>query len=234
MRRAATIGILLIIVAQVALIGYSVASGADDTRPKPPIRPTSEPLFPLAFEGIYQFASEQARTWKDDAVLVQSNLQVDWPREPQDDPDPLGQVPRGGWIMFAYVSGDEMLTIRMDRGSGTIVETRVVTLDEDSRVRYLANPVDYSQAKVASLTAMTAVEATYGNAFRTKCMDRRYVSWVTIRTDDTSGERYWRIEYEEQEAGVGSNFSVDISWATGEMENVVNADRPCSEVVVDS
>lgn len=227
-------GVLLIIVVQMALIGYSVASGEDDGRPKPPIRPTTEPLFPLAFEGIYEFADEQARTWKDDAVLVQSNLQVDWPREPQDEPAPLGQIPRGGWIMFAYVSGEEMLTIRMDRGSGTIVETRVVTLDADSRARYLANPIDYGQSKVASLTAMTAVEATYGNTFRTQCMDRRYVSWVTIRTDDATGERFWRIEYEEQDGGIDSSLSVDISWQTGEMQNVVNADRPCSEVVVDS
>ena len=98
MKRAATILVALIIVAQIALIGYARANTEEDTRPIPPIPPSTEPLFPLAFEGIVHFADEQARTWRPDALLVQSNLQVDWPREPEEDPAPIGQIPRGGWI----------------------------------------------------------------------------------------------------------------------------------------
>ena len=230
MKRAATIILSLVVLAQIGLIGYALARSDTDTRPIPPIRPTVEPLFPLAFEGIYRFANEQAQSWKSDAVLVSSNLQVDWPREPQDDPDPLGQLPRGGWIMFGYVSGEELLTIRMDRGSGTIVETRVVTLDANSRERYLAHPIDYSEAKVASLTAMSAVETLYGAAWREKCMDRRYVSWSTVYTDDTTGERYWLIEYEEVDGGINSNMSTRVSWATGEIDDVENALNACKPV----
>ncbi len=232
MNRAGTVFIIALIAAQVILAGYAFASHEEDTRPIPPITPTDEPLFPLAFEGIYPFVREQALSWRDDVVLVQSNLQVDWHRE--DVGDPVGQVPRGGWIMFAFVSGEDMLTMRLDRGSGTIVETRVVPLDRASRERYLANPVDYSQPKVASLTAMTAVEAAYGSAYRSKCYDRRYVSWVTILTDDATGERFWHIEYEEREAELGTNMSADVSWQTGEVLNVSNQELPCSEVVVDA
>jgi hypothetical protein len=234
MKTFATAVIALIVVIQVVLIGYSRASGEADTRPIPPITPETEPLFPLAFEGIYQFATEQARTWRNDAVLVQSNLQVDWPREVQDDPLPLGQLPRGGWIMFAFVSEDDYLTIRMDRGSGTIVETRVVTLDSDSRARYLANPLDYSQAAVASLTAMTTIETNWGNAWRNQCLDRRYISWATVLTDPATGDRFWRIEYEEQDGGIGSNMSFDVSWESGEVVNMTNEMRPCSEIVDES
>lgn len=231
MKRAATVLVTLIVAAQIALIGYALASSEADTRPIPPIRPVEEPLFPLGFEGIVDFATQQAQTWKPDAVLVQSNLQVDWPREPQDDPDPVGQIPRGGWIMFAFVSDGEMLTMRMDRGSGTIVETRVVPLDQASLDRYLANPLNYDDAAVASLTAMTNFEAQFGRDWRMECMDRRYVSWATVYTDPDSGERYWRIEYEEQNGGVGSNLSVDVSWATGQFGDATNAGKPCSEIV---
>lgn len=231
MKRAATVLVALIVVAQIALIGYARANKETDTRPIPPIPPTTEPLFPLAFEGIVDFATEQAQTWKPDAVLVQSNLQVDWPREPQEDPDPIGQIPRGGWIMFAYVSGEEMLTMRMDRGSGTIVETRVVGLDHASLDYYLANPINYDDAAVASLTAMTNFEAQIGYDWRMECMDRRFVSWATVWTDSVTGERFWLIEYEEVEGGPGSNLSVRISWVTGLADEIVNAGRPCSEIV---
>jgi hypothetical protein len=232
MIRVKTAVILTLILAQVALAGYAFATGEEDTRPVPPLVPTEEPLFPLAFEAIYPFVAESARAWRDDAVLVQSNLQVDWHRE--DVGDPVGQVPRGGWIMFAFVSEDDMLTMRLDRGSGTIVETRVVTLDDATLDRYLSNPVNYKEARVASLTAMTAVEAAYGNAWRSQCYDRRFISWVTILTDEATGERFWHIEYEEREAEPGSNLTADVSWQTGEIMNVSNEDRPCSEVVVDA
>ncbi len=232
MNRAGTAVIVALILAQIALAGYAFASGEEDTRPIPPITPAEEPLFPLAFEAIQGFATNEARSWREDAVLVQSNLQVDWHRE--DVGDPIGQVPRGGWIMFAFVSEDDMLTMRLDRGSGTIVETRVVSLDDASLERYLSNPVDYSQARVASLTAMTAVEAAYGNAWRSKCYDRRYISWVTIRTDAETGERFWHIEYEEREGELGTNLTADVSWQSGEIMNVRNQNLPCSEVVVDA
>jgi hypothetical protein len=232
MNRAGTAVIVALILAQVALAGYAFATGEEDTRPIPPITPQDEPLFPLAFEAILPFVDEQAKAWREDAVLVQSNLQVDWHRE--DVGDPVGQVPRGGWIMFAYVSGDDLLTLRLDRGSGTIVETRVVLLDEDSIHRYLRNPVDYGQARVASLTAMTAVEAAYGNQYRSKCYDRRHVSWATILTDEDTGERFWHIEYEEREADLGTNMTADVSWQTGEIVNVTHEDLPCSEIVVDA
>jgi hypothetical protein len=155
-------------------------------------------------------------------------MQYDWPREAL--PEPPAELPRGGWIFFAFLAGDDLLTLRVDRGSGVIVDTRIVPLGDRARAGYVANAVDLDDASARSGTAAQAAETAYGAEFRAACPDQRYQSWLAARIYAERGEIVWHVEYESVNADGEpvTPLTLDVSWETGDLQNVANADEPCA------
>jgi hypothetical protein len=215
-----------VIVTQAILLGFGLTRASPADRLQTPISPPDEIAIPLDLEGIVPFANSVAAGWRSDSELVRANMQLDWPR---DRPDAnQSALPRGGWIMLAYVGGNELLTMRIDRGSGTIVEARLSDLDETTRASYANAVLDLSTATTTSATAMQAAEAAYGHEFRTECPDLRYTSWLSTSRDAVTGARAWHIEYEQRVDGDTSSISMDIDWAWGAVQDVVNDVPPCA------
>ena len=215
-----------IIVLQAALLGYGLTRASPTDHLQTPISPPSDLAMPLEIETVLPFAQSVAKTWRSEAKLVRANLQIDWPHEPT--AARKSDLPAGGWIMLAFVGGDKMLTMRLDRGSGIIVEGRISTLDAKTQSSYGASPLDLASASTTSGTAMQAVEAAYGNSFRTACPDQRFTSWIFSAVDPATGARSWHAEYEQRSDSPQPSMSVDIAWATGDLSNVKNATQPCA------
>jgi hypothetical protein len=70
MRRVGFLVCAAIVVIQLGLLGYAVSRASTPTRLAAPIRPTTEPQFPLDLEGIWPFASNVATGWKHAARLA--------------------------------------------------------------------------------------------------------------------------------------------------------------------
>ena len=145
MRRVGLLVCAAIVVIQLGLLGYAVSRASTPTRLASPIRPTTEPQFPLDLEGIWPFASNVATSWKSDAALVRANMQLDWPGEAGN--PPAKQLPIGGWIFMTFLSSDGLLTMRIDRGSGLIVDTEILDIDSRFRDAFPATPIDFSFAR---------------------------------------------------------------------------------------
>src|SRR5687768_7222686 len=92
-----------IIVAQVAISAYAVATGNSEAEPDTPIVPGVEITEALDLEGAAALGLGIARDWRADAVLVNAGMQVDWPD------DSIGrlptELPQGGWAILRFVSG---------------------------------------------------------------------------------------------------------------------------------
>jgi len=216
----------LIILLQVGLLGYGYVRADNPDHLPTPIHPAVEPELPLELEGIWPFANEVAIDWRDNARLVGASMQIDWPRE--GDSQPLAELPLGGWIFLAFLSDDDLLTMRIDRGSGTIVETKQLVLGDRARAAYAAHPIELSAATTRSGTAAQAAETAYGLDFRSACHDQRFMSWLTVRQDDVAGIPNWHIEYVVRADEPQPSLKLDIDWRSGEIGDVENATEPCA------
>jgi len=226
MRRVGLLVCAAIVVIQLGLLGYAVSRASTPTRLASPIRPTTEPQFPLDLEGIWPFASNVATGWKSDAALVRANMQLDWPGEAGN--PPAGQLPIGGWIFMTFLSSDGLLTMRIDRGSGVIVDTEILDIDSRFRDAFPATPIDFSLAKTSSGTAASAAEVAHGTEFRSACPDQRHTSWLAVQTDSSTGATAWHIEYESRGEQPQPSMTLDVDWITADIRNVENATEPCA------
>jgi hypothetical protein len=216
---------LAIVLIQAILLGYGLTRASSPATPDTPISPSSPLEVPLDIEGVLPFASETASEWRQGARLARASLQIDWPRDVAAE---TSDLPTGGWIVLSFLSDDEMLTMRIDRGSGTIVETRVVDVPEDDLDTFANSVIDLSAASTRSGTAMRAAFEAYGREYRVMCPDRRFVSWLTVRRDPVSGSTYWTIEFEDHSEEEPAPLRLDVDWQTGDVLNVENAGAACS------
>ena len=216
----------LIILIQVGLLGVGYVRADDSEHLPTPIHPTVDPELPLDLEGIWTFSNGVATEWRADAQLVGASMQIDWPHEADD--RPLSELAHGGWIFMAFLSQDDLLTMRIDRGSGTVVETRLTNLDNKARDAYAEHPIDLNAATTRSGTAAQAAEAAYGLEFRNACRSQRFMSWLNVEQDANSRTLHWHIEYEARADEPQPSMVLDIDWQTGEIRNVENATTPCA------
>ena len=114
MNRFAWAACSVIIVLQATLLGVGLTRTDASRSLGTPISPTFEVAIPLDLEGIAPFSNDIAREWRSGAQLVRASMQLDWPRDAS--VPEFTDLPRGGWIMLAYVADDELLTMRIDRG----------------------------------------------------------------------------------------------------------------------
>ena len=225
MRRIAVTIVVAILAGQVALTGIAFTRADAPDQLTTPIHPSTEPDRPVDFEGVWLFASKVAADWRSDAKLVRATMQIDWPLEPQ--PEQFAELPQGGWILLAFLSKGELLTMRLDRGSGTIVETRLLALVEASRDAYAAAAIDFEQASTTSGTAARAADAAYGSEYRAACPEMRFVSWLTVAREPVTGQPVWRITYETRAEEPQPSMMLDVDWQTGDILNVTNATADC-------
>jgi hypothetical protein len=214
-----------IVLIQAVLLGFGLTRASSTDRLETPITPPTPLELPLDIEGVLPFASDTASDWHAGARLARASLQIDWPRDVAAD---SGNLPVGGWIVLSFLSDDEMLTMRIDRGSGTIVETRVVDVPEDELEAFANSAIDLNAASTRSGTAMRAALEAYGREYRAICPDRRFVSWLTVRRDPVSASTYWHIELEDHSEEEPAPLRLDVDWKTGEVLNVENAAAACS------
>jgi len=226
MRRIAVVICGSIILAQAGLLGYSLTRADSQERLPTPIRPTTTPQFPLDLEGIIPFATSVAQDWSADASLTRASMQIDWP--PDKVNGTVTQLPPGGWIFLSFLGSNGLLTMRIDRGSGVIVDTRILAIGERFRDEFGATPIDLSKASTTSGTAALAAETAHGTAFRSACPDKRHTSWLSAQSDPVTGQMAWHIEYEAQSDPPQPSMTMDVDWQTGQIENLANDRQPCA------
>ena len=225
--RIAIAFVLAVIVAQLGIAAYAIATDDSATEPDAPIVPAAEISEPLDLEAAAALGQDIARDWRSDAVLVNAGMQVDWPDEM------VGslptELPRGGWAILRYLSGSHLLTLRVDRGSGVVVETEVVQLTGPDAARLAARAIDFARASTNSTTAILATEAAYGQRYRAACPERRRATWISVLTDESTGEPVWFVRYRDNDVPDQTTLSVRIDWASGNIYDEVNLDPNCSE-----
>jgi hypothetical protein len=226
MMRIAAVICGLIIMAQVGLLGYSLTRADSPQRLPTPIRPTTSPEFPLDLEGIMPFATGVAQGWSPDASLTRASMQIDWPQDKAS--GAVTQLPFGGWIFLTFLGSDGLLTMRIDRGSGIIVDTRILTIDDRFRDEFGSTPIDLSAASTTSGTAAAAAETAHGTTFRSACPDKRHTSWLSAQPDPATGNMAWHIEYQTQGDQSQPSMTMDVDWQTGQIENLANDNQPCA------
>ena len=214
-----------IIVAQVAITAYAVATSSAGTDLNTPIMPDVEITEPLGLEAAATLGLEIARDWRADAALVNAGMQVDWP----DDSiaRPPTELPRGGWAILRFVSGQDMLTLRVDRGSGVVVETELMELSPGDAELLITHEIDFERASTASTTAILATEMAYGQSYRSACPDRRRATWISVLTGYDTGQTAWFIRYRDNDMPDRITLSVQIDWESGEIRDVLNLDPNC-------
>jgi len=225
MRRIGLIICVAIVLIQLGLIGYSATRASTPIRLRAPLQPTTQPPMPLDLEGIWPFASKVATDWHADASLVRASMQIDWPGDAGT--VPAGQLPTGGWIFLTFLSSDGLLTMRIDRGSGVIVDTETLDIDSKFRDAFSTTPIDFAAAKTSSGTAASAAEVAYGATFRSACPDRRHTSWIAVRVDPATGALSWHVEYESRGDQPQPAMTMDVDWKSADIQNVENATEPC-------
>jgi hypothetical protein len=225
MRRVGLIICIAIVLTQLGLIGYSVTRASTPSRVQAPLQPTTQPPMPLDLEGIWPFASTVATGWHADASLVRASMQIDWPGDAS--AQPASQLPTGGWIFLTFLSSDGLLTMRIDRGSGVIVDTETLDIDSKFREAFSIAPINFSAAKTTSGTAASAAEVAYGSTFRSACPELRHTSWVAVQVDPASGATSWHIEYESRGDQPQPSMTLDVDWKNADIQNVENATEPC-------
>jgi hypothetical protein len=226
MKRVAVVICAVIVLAQAGLLGYSLTRAGSPQRLHTPIRPTTTPEFPLDLEGIMPFATRVAEDWSADASLTRASMQIDWP--PDKVTGAVTQLPFGGWIFLSFLGSDGLLTMRIDRGSGIIVDTRILTIGDRFRDEFGSTPIDLSKASTTSGTAAAAAETAHGTTFRSACPDKRHTSWLSPQPDPATGQMGWHIEYEAQSDQPQPSMTMDVDWQTGQIENLANANQPCT------
>jgi hypothetical protein len=118
--------------------------------------------------------------------------------------------------------------MRIDRGSGVIVDTEVLDIDSRFRGAFPATPIDLSLAKTTSGTAASAADVAYGTEFRSACPDQRHTSWLAVQVDPSTGATSWHIEYESRGEQPQPSMTMDVDWNTADIRNVENATEPCA------
>ena len=222
---AAIIG--AVIVAQIAIAAIAIARDDAEVGPVAPIIPTAEITEPLALEAAAALGTEVAREWRNDAVLVRAGMQIDWPDDMVDELPT--ELPQGGWAILGLLSGNDLLTLRMDRGSGVVVETELQRLSDADAAHLASHAIDFEQASSNSTTAILASEIAYGQSHRAACPERRRATWISVIHDEDSGESSWFVRYRDNANPETITLSMQIDWTTGAMVDVVNTDPDCAE-----
>jgi hypothetical protein len=101
-------------------------------------------------------------------------------------------------------------------------------LSEDLAGDYRAMAFDLSQANQPSADAAIAFDIAHGNAFRQECPTRRGQSYLRPQISEANGQWVWAVAYiNRRENDPTQYMSGEIDWATGSIDQVVDADLPC-------
>jgi len=225
--RIATALVMAVIIAQIGIAAYAIATDDPETEPDVPIVPAAGITVPLDLETVATLGLEIAREWRIDPILVNAGMQVDWPDESIEQLP--AELPPGGWAILRYLSGNDMLTLRVDRGSGVVVETEVLRLAEEDAAHLAAHAIDFRRASTNSATAVLAAEAAYGQRYRAACPDRRRQSWIGVIADASRGRPAWFVRYQDNDRRETITLSVRIDWASGDIYDEVIVDPDCFE-----
>jgi hypothetical protein len=194
--------LLTLVVLQIA-IACLAAGKAWAGRSNDPHLPTTTPnpesvQRPLTVESGVELGEMQTSAWLSNALLLNVNMQIDWPSEPSS--STVTALPPGGWIAMTFVAPwvhDEAeaatLGLYFDRGSGQLFG--------QSQTEWLNAPpprIALPESGVDSTTAVLAAELAGGTAFRSECAEERNRTRISLTTEPSdSGEPrlIWLINY---------------------------------------
>ena len=223
------IPIILIVVllgGQLAIIGSNVVS-TNKHNEQVAYAALPEPLSgEIGIEQVLPNANQTALAWNSDAVLVQASMQIDWPTDWS--VVTQGTLPPGGWVLLGYVSGNALLTMRIERGGGNIVQAVETPITDEVATDYLANPIDLSAANQPAVDAAKAFDIAQGSTFRQQCPAMRGQSYLHPAISAATGQWVWSFLYINRRANDPTQYmSGEMDWATGTIDQVVDADLPC-------
>jgi hypothetical protein len=219
----------LLLASQLLLVGYDVVSSEPNTDIVTSLQDVPQLTGTIAIEQVLPQATDVALAWRSDAVLVRAMMQVDWPQDGS--VTPVGELPPGGWVLLGFLSGQDLLTMRIERGGGLIVQQAVTPLGKEEAAAYLANQADLTQAKQSSADAAIAFDIANGRAFRDACPERRGQSFIQSQRSPISGEWTWTVTYMNRRQNDPTEYmSGEMNWVTGTIANLQNEDAPCDPI----
>jgi hypothetical protein len=225
-RRPVTAAVAVLLALQIVAAGVFVARAADRPAPfQPPSRAADPNALPLTLESAYVAATDAALAWNGKAQLVAGSMQVDWPLSVNPG-DPLAVAP-GGWIAltFARPSADGnvagTLSLFYERTAGVLVQHTAMDWPGTTPLVSL----DPTAETVKSSTALLAVEARMGRAWRAQCPDLRHLSRVALDADPGSPP-VWVVTYGDSR-NPDPVILAHVNARTGEIIDLTDRSKPC-------
>ncbi|MGH2533895.1 MAG: hypothetical protein ACRDJW_16520 [Thermomicrobiales bacterium] len=148
----------------------------------------------MTIESGLPTARSTAADWSSEAKLFAVSMQIDWPLavDPQ---SPIAVAP-GGWIAYTFFRPDgtdgaqETLSLFYERTSGVLAQQREVAWPQDEAV----TPLDPMELPISSASAIIAVEAREGLAWRSACPVNRHLTRVSL-TANRDASAAWVVTY---------------------------------------
>ena len=211
---------------QLALIAYGVTT-TNQNNEQVAAAAQPEPMSGnIGIEQVLPNATQTAQAWKSDATLVEVSMQVDWPEDFSS--SAAGQLPPGGWILFGFISGTELLTMRIERGGGNIVQMQVTPVTEDVAADYLSKVFDLAAAQQPSADAAMAFDIAHGEHFRAACPFWRGQSYMHPELSAATGAWVWALSYLNRRQNDPAQYMTgELDWATGSIDQVQDTELPC-------
>lgn len=226
--RFASAALAALLVAQIVLVGAGLVKAANlPSVDEPHIVPVESPAdrLPLTPETGQPLAVQYAQQWKADARLVGAMMHLNWPDTV--DPSTSTQLPTDGWLLYQFASGDQLLAIYIDRGSGDLTGSSV-SRQGGPEWRQI-DPASFPKSStVAGLTG----EMLGGRDYREACPDRRQTSVVSfglLPNADGSTRAAWTVTYEDRNRGDRLGVRVRLDATTGDVIDNVAADATCED-----
>lgn len=227
-QRTGFTAVAVLLVVQLALIGVGLAKANGEDGPAEPriqVVDSAPDQLPLTPESGLPLAAQYAQQWRTDARLVGVSMRLDWPEVI--DAIPQGELPPDGWLLYTYVSGEELLTINLDRGSGSFNGSNVSSQGGSDW-----KAIDIGSVQRTAAIAALSAELLGGRAYRSVCPDQRRVSVVSfglVPRADGSKTATWTVTYEERDRGDRVDVRVRMDATTGDVIDDRTTSLGCDE-----
>lgn len=174
---------------------------------------------PITIEQAIAIVQPVANEWSPSAALVSASAMISWPGDAA--PAVPGGLPTTGWLAYVYADRGSVLTLYVDRGSGTIFSRSARRL-EPLPSRRLPALTPAVSSNVAALTA----EVLGGQTYRAACPDQRRQVWIDAEPDDGGGID-WIVTYRQASLPDANGLLVRIDGAKGNVESNVQQEQAC-------
>ena len=179
--------------------------------------PVTKAQLPLTPETGLAYAQQYAAEWEPDSRLVGVSMHLDWANQ---DSGNATDLPVDGSILYLFVSGDTLLSLYLDRGSGN--QSGAI---ESAQGGDVWTTLDLSTFQKSSTIAGLTADLLSGHEYREACPDQRRSSKITageLPNADGSVSPVWIATYEDDKQGDKVDNVVRMDAVTGNVVENTN------------